>query len=323
MVLALIVYSIGPAVVLGYLAHRFYFAGGHCKSKKRLDGKVTIVTGSNCGIGYETALDFAKRGAHVILACRDLKRSQPAADKIILESSNNKVEVEILDLASQQSVRDFAERIKKRFKRIDILVNNAGLFLDDRSETVDGIETTFATNHLGPFLLTNLLLDEIKAAAPSRIVNVSSMGHTSAFINWDDLQMKTGYGGFKAYVQSKLANILFTRSLAKRLEGTEVITSSLHPGGVRTEIWRGFFKNINIKSILAVLSYPIFLVVMKDCVEGAQTTLHCALDDEEVPNRRGEYFSDCHYKKTSKRGANMEDAERLWTISAKMVGLDK
>ena len=113
--------------LLGYLSHRFYFAGGRCKSTKRLDGKVTIVTGANCGIGYETALDFARRGAHVILACRDIKRSQPAVDKIKLETNNNNVEVEILDLASLQSVRDFADRIKKRFKRIDILVNNAGM----------------------------------------------------------------------------------------------------------------------------------------------------------------------------------------------------
>lgn len=131
------------------MSHKFYFAGGVCKSTKRLDGKIAIVTGANTGIGYETALEFAKRGAHVILACRDRMRGQAAADKIIMEANNNKVELELVDLASLKSIKEFADRINRRFKRLDILVNNAGLSSGKRTETKDGIETTFGVNHLG------------------------------------------------------------------------------------------------------------------------------------------------------------------------------
>ncbi|KAI8511302.1 hypothetical protein Bbelb_104020 [Branchiostoma belcheri] len=212
--------------------------GGVCRSEAKLDGKTVIITGSNTGIGKVTAKDMARRGARVIMACRDLTRAEAAASEIRQETGNENVVVEKLDLASLASVREFATKINEQEGQLDILINNAGIMFCPQWKTADGFEMQFGTNHLGHFLLTNLLLDKIKASAPSRIVVVASLAHESGRMNFDDVNMTNNYSTSKAYSQSKLANILFARELARRLEGTKVIVNSLHPGIIETELQR-------------------------------------------------------------------------------------
>ena len=214
-------------------------AGGVCRSQAKLDGKTVIITGANTGIGLETAVDLAKRNARVILACRSVERGETAAVEVRKRSGNDNVVFVQLDLASLDSVRKFSARILEEEPRIDILINNAGVMaLPERQLTKDGFEMQFGTNHLGHFLLTNLLLDRIKEAPSARIVNVSSLAHSFGKIDFDNLNSEKSYGAWQAYGAAKLANILFTRSLAKRLKGTDVTTNSLHPGSINTELTR-------------------------------------------------------------------------------------
>lgn len=329
-----LLYSIPPIVLLGYLSNRLYFSGARCKSKKKLTGKTVIVTGANCGIGFEAALDFAKRDAHVILACRSRQRGDEAVRKIQIKSKNNKVEVEILNLSSLNSIKDFADRIKSKCSQVNILVCNAGLSHSIYEETEDGFETDFAVNHLGHFYLTNLLLDLIKASAPSRIINVSSSGHEyiKDELDWDKVQenAKNNYEGFKGYAISKLANVLFTAELAKRLDeesgnsSNKVTVVSLHPGVVRTEIFDkmiGNFKPIKkfIASAILYLFMPIIYMTTRSCAEGAQTTIHCALDDQ-VESQNGKYFNNCQPCPESVQGRNMASSKKLWDTSVRLLG---
>jgi len=218
---------------------RKYTSGGVCRSEAKLDGKTVIITGGNTGIGKETAIDLAKRNARVILACRSEEKGKKAEVDVRRESGNSDVHFYQLDLSSFESIKKFAKEVLKEESRVDILINNAGVMLCPYMKTVDGFETQFGVNHLGHFLLTNLLLDRIKQAPEGRIVNVSSSAHAfSVPLNLDTINSEDKYGAFNAYNQSKLANVLFTRELAKRLEGTNVITTSLHPGLVDTELQR-------------------------------------------------------------------------------------
>ena len=224
---------------------RKWAAGGVCRSQARLDGKTVIITGANTGIGLETAVDMAKRNARVILACRSVERGEKAAVEVRKRSGNDNAVFVQLDLASLDSVRKFAAKILEEEPRIDILINNAGVSpvgLPGRTLTKDGFEIAFGVNHLGHFLLTNLLLDRIKEAPSARIVNLTSLAYKAGKIDLDNLNLEHSYSWFRAYSSSKLANIIFTRSLAKRLEGTGVTTNAVHPGTVRTEMGR----NINI-----------------------------------------------------------------------------
>ena len=226
------------AVALGFCFVRLvrkWAAGGVCKSRARLDGKTVIITGGNSGIGLETAVDLAKRNARVILACRSVEKGENAAVDVRKRSGNDNVVFVQLDLASLDSIREFAEKILEEEPQIDILINNAGvMMIPERRLTKDGLEMQFGTNHLGHFLLTNLLLDRIKEAPSARIVNVSSMGYRLGSINFQNLNSERSYSRISAYNSSKLANILFARSLAKRLQGTNVTANALHPGGIRT-----------------------------------------------------------------------------------------
>ena len=218
---------------------RKYMAGAVCKSKAKLNGKTAIITGANTGIGLETAVDLAKRNARVILACRSVERGEKAAVEVRKRSGSNNVAFFQLDLASLDSVRKFAAKVLEEEPRIDILINNAGvLALPERKLTQDGFEMHIGVNHLGHFLLTNLLLDRIKEAPSARIVNVSSMGHAMGKIDFDNINSEHSYSHWTAYGTSKLANILFTRSLSKRLEGTRVTANVLHPGAITTELGR-------------------------------------------------------------------------------------
>jgi len=299
--------------------------GGWCHSQARIDGKTVIVTGANTGIGKETALDLARRGGRVILACRSIQRGNDAADyireQLTLEKATQDVRVMKLDLSSLASVRQFVEEFKKKEKRLDILVNNAGVAWIDTETTEDGFELVFAINHLGPFLLTNLLLDVIKQSAPSRIVTVSSAIHEwtkNYSIQFDDLMFKKEYSAINAYAQSKLANVMFSSHLGKTLEGTGVTTYSLHPGSIRTELGRQLTiaKTPGLSHMLHILTWPF----VKDSTEGAQTQICCAVD-EDLANESGKYYSDCKEVEPAMEAKKDDDAQRLWDVSAKLVKL--
>ena len=228
------------AVGLGciYLIRK-WAVGGVCRSQARLDGKTVIITGANTGIGLETAVDMAKRNARVILACRSVERGETAAVEVRKRSGNDNAVFVQLDLASLDSVRKFAAKILEGEPRIDILINNAGVMaIPNRTLTQDGFEMQFGTNHLGHFLLTNLLLDRIKEAPSARIVNVSSKASERGRLDLDNLNSEKSYSQWGSYGASKLANVLFTRSLAKRLQGTRVTANTLHPGVIVTELTR-------------------------------------------------------------------------------------
>ncbi|XP_048745375.2 retinol dehydrogenase 13-like isoform X3 [Ostrea edulis] len=219
-------------------------------SNVKLDGKTVIVTGANTGLGFWTALDLASRGARVILACRNLQKAEDARKKILKElQSNCDVIVRHLDLSSMKSVRQFVRETFEQESRLDILINNAAVSGIPKTITEEGLEYSYATNYIGPFHLTNLLLDLLKNSAPSRIVNLTSVMNTFGHLNCDDLQAKGHYDPFSAYKNTKLMNVLFTKELARRLEGTGVTTSCVHPGLAATDI----FRSLRIANIVGPL----------------------------------------------------------------------
>lgn len=286
----------------------------------RLDGKTVIITGANVGIGKETAMDIARRGARVILACRDLEKAEKAAASIREQTGNGNVLVHKLDLASLESVRAFAKKIQDTETQLDVLVNNAGIMRCPKWKTEEGFEMQFGVNHLGHFLLTNLLLELLKKSAPSRIVNVSSIVHTKGKINFDDINMDQKYDSAASYSQSKLANVLFTRELAKLLVGTGVTANSLHPGVVLTDLGRHILPTVSLW--LKVALSPLVFFICKNPWQGAQTNIHCAVA-KELEKTTGLYFSDCAPKEPAPQAKDDEVARRLWELSAQMVGLDK
>lgn len=301
-------------VLLMLLAPRIrrFAAGGVCTSTARLDGKTVIITGANTGIGKETARDLVRRGARVIMACRDVLKGENAAQEIIAETGNQQVIVRKLDLADSNSVKQFAEKILKEEQQLHILINNAGVMMCPYSKTEDGFEMQFGVNHLGHFLLTFLLLDLIKSSAPARIVNVSSLAHFFGQINFSDLQSEKRYHSGPAYCQSKLANVLFTRELARRLEGSNVTVNALHPGSVRSELTR--------HSVVISLAWKLFSYFLKTPTEGAQTSIYCAVA-EELQSVSGKYFSDCGPASIASQARNDDTAKRLWHISCQLLGI--
>jgi retinol dehydrogenase-12 len=279
---------------------------------KDLENKTFIVTGANTGIGKITALELARRGAHVILACRTKAKTDPVIAEIKEVTGNDKVEFVALDLGDLASVRTCADEILARNIPIHGLVNNAGLG-GARGTTKDGFEIQFGTNHLGPYLFTRLLLDRIKQAGDARIVNVASKSHYGAKgIDWDTLQGKTrSVTGMKEYSVSKLSNVLFTKELARRLEGTRVTTYAVHPGVVATDIWRR-------------VPPPFRWIVKRFMItpeQGAEASLHCAASPE-VAMQTGRYYDVGGNETTPHRLAEDTDlAKTLWTKSAEWTGL--
>jgi NAD(P)-dependent dehydrogenase (short-subunit alcohol dehydrogenase family) len=280
---------------------------------RSMEGKFCLVTGANSGIGLVTALELARRGARVIGVGRSAVRCAEAARQIRELTGSTTVEFLVADLSSQAEVRRLAGEVKAATSRLDVLINNAGLILKKREVTVDGLEMTFAVNHLAYFLLTNLLIDMLKASAPSRIVNVSSAAHLGSKINFDDLQGEKRYSAWRAYQQSKLANILFTYELARRLGGTKVTANALHPGYVRTQIFRveGF------TGWLLRRAAELFAITPE---EGAKTTLYLATSPD-VEGQTGQYFVRQKLTQSSLESRDEATARKLWDVSAELTAM--
>ncbi len=278
-----------------------------------MGGKTCVVTGANSGIGKEVSRGLAADGAQVLMIARDPVRGEAARAEVAAATSNEAVELLICDLSSQRQVRDLAATILDSCDRIDVLINNAGLTLGRRTLTEDGIETTFAVNHLAPFLLTNLLRERLESSAPSRVVTVASDAHRGAEIDFDDPGGARGYSGWRAYAQSKLANVLFTRELAKRLRGTGVTATALHPGVVRT----GFGRRGPALIRFGTRIVRMFLLSPE---KGADTAIWLATSPA-VEGASGGYFEKRRLVNPSRAARDPDTAVRLWELSERMVGL--
>jgi retinol dehydrogenase-14 len=274
--------------------------------------KVCLITGATSGIGRATAMGLANMGASVVMVGRDRGRGEAVMDEIKAKSGNNSVALMLADLSSQEEIRRLAHEFEEAYPRLDVLINNAGLFRSERITTADGLETTFAVNHLGCFLLTNLLLDVLETSAPSRIVNVSSGEQRNGTIDFDDLQGEEGYKGTKAYSQSKLANVLFTYELARRLEGTGVSANCLHPGaGVRTNFGRG------VSGVFGVMVRALGPLMISP-EKGAETSVYLA-SSPEVKGVSGRYFVKKAEARSSEVSYDERIARRLWEVSAELT----
>ncbi|XP_052872287.1 retinol dehydrogenase 12-like [Anopheles cruzii] len=316
----LLTIAVGSLVaVLIYKLARLIIEGGQFRKNTRCDGKVILITGANTGIGKETARELLKRGGKVYIACRSLERANEARNDIVAQTGLGNIHVRELDLASMESIRQFAKSFMAEEPRLDLLINNAGVMACPKALTKDGFEQQLGTNHLGHFLLTNLLLERLKESAPSRIVNLSSLAHKYGKINRNDLNSERSYNQVTAYCQSKLANVMFTRELAKRLAGTGVTAYAVHPGTVDTELPR------HMGSLFFLFDHklvkPLLRIAFKTPLSGAQTTLYTALD-EDLAGESGKYYADCREQKLSKYARNDELAAWLWDESAKMTRLD-
>ncbi|OLE91205.1 MAG: short-chain dehydrogenase [Crenarchaeota archaeon 13_1_20CM_2_51_8] len=277
-----------------------------------MTGKTCLITGGNSGIGKATALGLARMGANVVVVSRSKEKGEAALNEIIAKSGNQNVELMLADMSSQDSIRRLASDFKAGHEKLHLLVNNAGVYLTRRTTTVDGLESTFATNHLGPFLLTNLLLDLLKASAPSRIVNVTSDAHNGAKVNFEDLQGEKEFSGWQAYGQSKLAMILFTHELSKMLEGTGVTVNSAHPGVVRTN----FANNNGLVTFGFRLMRPFFL----SPATAAKRILYVATSPD-LEGVTGEYFTKMRAVKSSQESYEDDSAKRLWQMSEQLTKL--
>jgi NAD(P)-dependent dehydrogenase (short-subunit alcohol dehydrogenase family) len=271
-----------------------------------MEGKVVLITGGNSGIGKETAVGLARMGARTVIVCRNRERGESAKSEIIRKTGNSAVELLLCDLSSLAQVRKLADEVLKRYGALHVLVNNAGTVSLTGGTTVDGFETTLAVNYLAPFLLTNLLLGLVRAGSPSRIINVSSVSHYGGKINLD--QIASGRAGalMSAYSTSKLALVMFTYELARRLQGTGVTVNCLHPGAVATRIWH----------------MPTFLTrpFMISATSGAETTLYLA-SSPEVEGTTGRYFEKKKEKLSSTESYDEEKAKLLWDATCRLVDL--
>lgn len=279
-----------------------------------MKGKICLVTGANAGIGLATARGLAAQGATVILACRSLEKGKAAQADLIAATGNPAVHLMVLDMSRLADVRRFAAECLAQFPKIDVLINNAGAFFSEFEKTEDGIERQLAVNHVAPFLLTLLLLPALKAAAPARIVMVSSGAHFNGKIHWDDLNGEQNYSAFAAYAQSKLGNVLFANEFGRRYPGIGVTANSLHPGVVRTEIGQ---KN---KKWLYRIGWAFMKPFMVSSTKGAATSLHVACSPK-LEGVTGKFFDKCREKQPSAEALNLDNAARLWDITAKLCGL--
>ncbi len=279
-----------------------------------MNGKICLVTGGTNGIGRATAQALAQMGATVVIVGRDAQKAAQVTEEIRAASDNRDVDWLLADLSSQQDIRRLATEFKTKYSQLHVLLNNAGATFTTRQLSVDGIEMTFALNHLAYFLLTNLLLDTMKASTPARIINVSSDAHSGGKIEFDNLQGERSYSSFGPYGNSKLANILFTAELARRLEGTGVTVNALHPGLTST----GFGRN-NPGFLMKVMGAVIPLIA-RSPEKGAGTSIYLA-SSPEVQSITGKYFVDRKVTQPAPQAADMAVAKKLWDFSAEMVHL--
>jgi len=302
-------------VAIALFGLKQYNNGCHCDENPDLSNKIVIITGGNSGIGYETSLALARRKAHVIIACRDLPQCQITSKQISQLTSNPKVESMALNLASFKSIRQFASDFQRRSLPIHILINNAGVWMapGNRSFTEDGIEMTFGVNHLGHFLLTNLLLPQIKQGK-ARVVTVSSALHRNGVIDFENLQSEKSYGHMQTYSNSKLENVLFSNELNRLLDGTGAYATSLHPGVIRTQLHREM-------NDLMKMGYYVIGLFLKDVEFGAQTTIAASIS-KKFENKGGVYLAECEVAEPNPIALDKGVAKKLWEVSNKMVGLN-
>lgn len=278
-----------------------------------MSGKICLVTGATAGIGEVTAGALAKQGATVVIISRNQQRCEDSVARIRQDAQNPAVDYLVVDLSSQTEIRRVVEQFQQKYARLDVLVNNAGGFFGRRQESVDGIELTWALNHLNYFLLTQLLLDMLRASAPARVINVSSNAHFGAQINFDDLEYRRGYFGWRVYGQSKLANVLHAYELARHLDGTRVTVNALHPGFVATRFAsnNGWLYRVGLR-----VAHLIALAPEK----GARTSIYLA-SSPQVEGITGKYFVEEKPVSSSPQAYDEVVARRLWEVSAEMVGL--
>lgn len=286
-----------------------------CTSKVRLDGKVVIVTGANTGVGLCTVIDLARRGAIVIMACRNMNKGEQALEQAKKESGSKDLVLMKLDLSSLKSVRDFAKEFLSRYSKLHILINNAGIMMCPYSKTEDGFEMQIGTNHFGHFVLTNLLLKVLKESAPSRVVTVSSIGHQFGKMDFEDINFeKRPYSKLAAYGQSKLANILFAKELHNKVKDHGITSYALHPGSVNTELGRYDFG--------ASIYYSTFgLLYGRTPVQGAQTSIYCAVE-EGLEAKSGGYFRNCGLTKSTADSCNEGHMKKLWELSEQLTSTE-
>jgi NAD(P)-dependent dehydrogenase (short-subunit alcohol dehydrogenase family) len=266
-----------------------------------------LLTGATAGIGKETAFALAQKAQTLLLPVRNLAKGEEVKKEILQKNPQAQIRLYTCDLASMQSIKDFSEQVKQDFTNIDVLINNAGLWQNKFDTSTDGIELTWAVNHLAPFLLTNLLLDSLKKSKNARIVNVASDLHQGE-INWQDVEFRKNFSGLNAYKQSKLANILFTRLLAEKLKDSSITANALMPGFIATDIFR------KMPSFVRWL-IPFFAKTPK---QGAETTIYLATSPE-VASISGEYFKDKKRASSSHQSKNMSSAQKLWELSEQYV----
>lgn len=269
-----------------------------------------MVTGGNSGVGKETALGLASLGGNVVIVCRSKEKGEAALAEVKAKSGNENTQLMLADLSSLKSVPELAQEFKAKYDKLHVLINNAGEILSRRHVTVDGLERTFSSNHLGHFLLTNLLLDVIKASVPARILNVTSEAHRGAAIHFDDLQGEKKYSSFGAYGQAKLANVLFTYELARKLDGTGVTANCLHPGVVRT----GFgHDDSRLLSLGIWIVSPFFMSAEKAAKAALQLTT-----SPELERVTGKYFSKMKEARSSEESYDEDIARHLWRVSEEL-----
>jgi retinol dehydrogenase 14 len=278
-------------------------------------GKTVLITGATNGIGKAAAFEFARQGANVVIGGRDRTKTESVASEIRSNSGNKNVEYLLADLSSQASIRQLADDFKAKHSRLDVLINNAGGIFDTRKTTVDGLEYTFAFNHLAYFLLTNLLLNVLKASSPSRIINVSSSAHFLARLDLDDLQSQKRYEGLTVYGMTKLTNVMFTYELAKRLQGTGVSVNAVHPGRVNTAFAEGS------QTLLIRLSMSLSKWLLGISPEQGADTLVYLATSPEVAGVSGKYFARRKPRRTNARSYDDAANLRLWNESARLVKL--
>lgn len=274
-----------------------------------------LVTGATSGIGQETARELAARGAHVVVAGRSEEKARATVSAIRTATGSEKVDYLLADFASLDEVRNLAAQFADRYEKLDVLVNNAGAVFLGRQESADGFEMTLAVNHLAPFLLTNLLLDKLRQSAPARVITVASDAHANATLDLDDLQMEQDYAIMKAYGRSKLANILFSYELARRLDGSQITANAMHPGFVST----GMGSN-NVPRWFGRLFKGFTGLFARDVAQGAETIIYLA-DSPEAAGVSGKYFVDKEAIPSSPLTYDETLARRFWEASAAMVGL--